>query len=124
MPVAHRDKAIADFESRPEVMILLVSLKAAAMGLNLTAANHVVLVDLWWNPTTEEQAIDRAHRIGQERTVHVTRLVVPGTVEDRILNLQEKKRLLVASALGGEADTTATNNQLKMADLVDLIGSA
>lgn len=58
--------------------MLLVSLKAAALGLNLTAANHVVLLDLWWNPTTEEQAIDRAHRIGQARAVHVTRITIEG----------------------------------------------
>ena len=58
--------------------MLLVSLKAAALGLNLTAANHVVLLDLWWNPTTEEQAIDRAHRIGQARAVHVTRVTIEG----------------------------------------------
>jgi SNF2 family DNA or RNA helicase len=58
--------------------VLLVSLKAAALGLNLTAANHVVLLDLWWNPTTEEQAIDRAHRIGQARAVHVTRVTIEG----------------------------------------------
>eukprot|EP00878_Enallax_costatus_P034919 GHUV01038866.1.p1 GENE.GHUV01038866.1~~GHUV01038866.1.p1 ORF type:complete len:120 (+),score=30.05 GHUV01038866.1:31-390(+) len=64
------------------------SLKAAALGLNLTVANHVVLMDLWWNPTTEEQAIDRAHRIGQTRPVQVSRITVPGTVEERILELQ------------------------------------
>ena len=55
-------------------------------------ANHVVLMDLWWNPCVEEQAIDRAHRIGQSRTVHVTRLTVKGSVEERILELQERKR--------------------------------
>ena len=60
--------------------MLLVSLKAAALGLNLTAANHVVLLDLWWNPTTEEQAIDRAHRIGQARAVHVTRVTIEGAL--------------------------------------------
>ena len=64
MSVSHRERAITDFEEKADVMVLLVSLKAAALGLNLTVANHVVLMDLWWNPTTEEQAIDRAHRIG------------------------------------------------------------
>jgi SNF2 family DNA or RNA helicase len=58
--------------------VLIVSLKAAALGLNLCAANHVVLLDLWWNPAVEEQAIDRAHRIGQKRTVHVTRITIAG----------------------------------------------
>ncbi len=60
--------------------MLLVSLKAASLGLNLTAANHVVLMDLWWNPSVEEQAIDRAHRIGQARTVLVLRLTVAGAL--------------------------------------------
>jgi SNF2 family DNA or RNA helicase len=88
MTVAQRERAIEEFEKKDDVLVLVVSLKAAALGLNLTVANHVVLLDLWWNPTTEEQAIDRAHRIGQTRTVHVTRLTVPGTVEERILELQ------------------------------------
>lgn len=72
MTIAQRERAVADFEGRPEVFILLVSLKAAALGLNLVAANHVVLMDLWWNPTQEAQAIDRAHRMGQTREVSAT----------------------------------------------------
>lgn len=60
--------------------MLLVSLKAASLGLNLTAANHVVLMDLWWNPSVEEQAIDRAHRIGQSRTVRVMRITIAGAL--------------------------------------------
>lgn len=59
---------------------MLVSLKAASLGLNLTAANHVILLDLWWNPAVEEQAIDRAHRIGQSRDVHVMRVTVRGDI--------------------------------------------
>ena len=65
-------------QSKSGADVLMVSLKAAALGLNLTAANHVVLLDLWWNPTVEEQAIDRAHRIGQTRAVHVTRITIEG----------------------------------------------
>lgn len=65
-----------------------MSLKAASLGLNMVAACHVLLLDLWWNPTTEDQAIDRAHRIGQTRPVTVLRLTVRDTVEDRILALQ------------------------------------
>ena len=71
-----------------QVSVMLVSLKAASLGLNLIAASHVVLLDLWWNPATEEQAIDRAHRIGQTRPVHVARFTVTDTIEDRILELQ------------------------------------
>lgn len=67
---------------------MLMSLKAGNLGLNMVAACHVILLDLWWNPTTEDQAIDRAHRIGQTRTVTVTRIAIKNTVEDRILALQ------------------------------------
>ena len=67
---------------------MIMSLKAASLGLNMIVACHVLLLDLWWNPTTEDQAIDRAHRIGQTRTVKVLRLTVRDTVEDRILALQ------------------------------------
>lgn len=67
---------------------MLMSLKAGNLGLNMVAACHVILLDLWWNPTTEDQAIDRAHRIGQTRPVTVSRLTIQDTVEDRILALQ------------------------------------
>ncbi|GIM06399.1 hypothetical protein Vretimale_10704 [Volvox reticuliferus] len=117
MTVANRERAIQDFESKPEVMVLLVSLKAAALGVNLTVANHVVLMDLWWNPTTEEQAIDRAHRIGQTRTVHVTRITIAGSVEDRILELQQVKKELVAAALSEGRDGNAAAGRLTLDDL-------
>lgn len=67
---------------------MIMCLKAASLGLNLIVASHVLMLDLWWNPTTEDQAIDRAHRIGQTRPVTVVRLTVRDTVEDRILALQ------------------------------------
>lgn len=67
---------------------MLMSLKAGNLGLNMVAACHVILLDLWWNPTTEDQAIDRAHRIGQTKPVTVTRITIQDTVEDRILALQ------------------------------------
>ncbi|KAJ0475858.1 putative DNA helicase [Helianthus annuus] len=83
-----------------QVTVMLMSLKAGNLGLNMVAASHVILFDLWWNPTTEDQAIDRAHRIGQTRAVTVSRLTVKDTVEDRILALQDEKRKMVASAFG------------------------
>jgi hypothetical protein len=67
---------------------MLMSLKAGNLGLNMVAASRVILLDLWWNPTTEDQAVDRAHRIGQTRPVTVTRITIKDTVEDRILALQ------------------------------------
>jgi hypothetical protein len=67
---------------------MIMSLKAASLGLNMVSACHVLLLDVWWNPTTEDQAIDRAHRIGQTRAVNVSRFTVKNTIEDRILALQ------------------------------------
>nr|XP_043612556.1 helicase-like transcription factor CHR28 [Erigeron canadensis] len=100
MSLASRDRAVKEFNTDPEVIVMLMSLKAGNLGLNMVAACHVILLDLWWNPTTEDQAIDRAHRIGQTRPVTVTRLTIKDTVEDRILALQEEKRKMVASAFG------------------------
>ncbi|KAK9831907.1 hypothetical protein WJX81_008001 [Elliptochloris bilobata] len=118
MSISAREAAIASFQSKSGADVLLVSLKAAALGLNLTAANHVVLLDLWWNPTTEEQAIDRAHRIGQARAVHVTRITIEGTVEDKILQLQERKRAMAETALGdSDGGLRAAAGRLTMQDL-------
>ncbi|KAF5765014.1 putative DNA helicase chromatin remodeling SNF2 family [Helianthus annuus] len=102
MSVVARDKAVKDFNKLPEVTVIIMSLKAASLGLNMVAACHVILLDLWWNPTIEDQAIDRAHRIGQTRPVTVLRLAVKDTIEDRILALQKKKREMVASAFGDD----------------------
>ncbi|XP_042966159.1 helicase-like transcription factor CHR28 isoform X1 [Carya illinoinensis] len=100
MTLGARDRAVRDFNTDPEVTVMLMSLKAGNLGLNMVAACHVILLDLWWNPTTEDQAVDRAHRIGQTRPVTVTRITIKDTVEDRILALQEEKRKMVASAFG------------------------
>ncbi|KMT04336.1 hypothetical protein BVRB_8g184110 [Beta vulgaris subsp. vulgaris] len=119
MSVAARDKAVRDFNTLPEVTVMIMSLKAASLGLNMVAACHVLLLDLWWNPTTEDQAIDRAHRIGQTRPVTVVRLTVKDTVEDRILALQQKKRELVASAFG-EDEKGSRQSRLTVQDLTYL----
>jgi SNF2 family DNA or RNA helicase len=100
-----RDRAgvTAAFQSDQGPPVMLVSLKAGGSGLNLTAADHVFLCDPWWNPAVEDQAADRAHRIGQQRPVTIYRLVATDTVEERILALQAQKRGLVDAALGDEA---------------------
>ncbi|KAD4982373.1 hypothetical protein R6Q59_001972 [Mikania micrantha] len=116
MSIAARDKAVKDFNTLPEVNVMIMSLKAASLGLNMVAACHVLLLDLWWNPTTEDQAVDRAHRIGQTRPVSVLRLTVKDTVEDRILALQQKKREMVASAFG-EDETGSRQTRLTVDDL-------
>lgn len=84
MSIPARAKTIERFRNDPGLEILLVSLKAAALGLNLVMANHVMLLDLWWNPAVDEQAIDRAHRLGQTKTVHVARFTIMGAGPRRI----------------------------------------
>ncbi|XP_010533886.1 PREDICTED: helicase-like transcription factor CHR28 isoform X2 [Tarenaya hassleriana] len=116
MSVVARDKAVTDFNTLPEVSVMIMSLKAASLGLNMVAACHVLMLDLWWNPTTEDQAIDRAHRIGQTRPVTVVRFTVKDTVEDRILALQQKKRMMVASAFG-EDEKGSRQSHLSVDDL-------
>ncbi len=98
-----RDRAgvVATFQDPDGPPVLLASLKAGGLGINLTAADHVFILDPWWNPAAEDQAADRAHRIGQNRPVMVYRLVAEDTVEEGILALQEKKRALSEAALGG-----------------------
>ncbi len=95
-----RGEVVARFQSDDGPPVMLISLKAGGVGLNLTAADHVFLCDPWWNPAAEAQAADRAHRIGQDKPVFVYRLVSEGTVEERILSLQERKRALFDAALG------------------------
>jgi SNF2 family DNA or RNA helicase len=102
-----RGGVVAAFQDAAGPPVLLISLKAGGTGLNLTAADHVFLCDPWWNPAAEDQAADRAHRIGQDRPVMVYRLVSKDTVEERILALQTRKRALADAALG-EADRAAS----------------
>jgi SNF2 family DNA or RNA helicase len=99
------------------VGVFLISLKAGGTGLNLTAADTVVHFDPWWNPAVEQQATDRAHRIGQTRVVSVYRLVAAGTIEEKILQLKQKKRELVASVLSEDAGGT---KKLTKSDLDEL----
>lgn len=98
-----RNAAVLDFTDQHDCKIMLVSLKAGNSGLNLVAASQVIVFDPFWNPYIEEQAIDRAHRIGQQRQVQVHRILVEKTVEDRILELQEKKREVIEGALDENA---------------------
>jgi len=101
-PASEREERVAAFQ-RGEGDVFLISLKAGGTGLNLTAADYVAHLDPWWNPAAEDQATDRAHRIGQTKTVSVIRLIAEGTIEEAILALHEEKRDL-ASSLLSEAD--------------------
>jgi superfamily II DNA or RNA helicase len=98
-----RQAVIDQFQSPDGPPVFLLSLKAGGTGLNLTAADYVVHLDPWWNPAVEQQATDRAHRIGQDKPVVSCRLIAEGTVEERILELQDAKRDLADAAIGGEA---------------------
>jgi superfamily II DNA or RNA helicase len=108
-----RGAVVERFQAADGPPIMLVSLKAGGAGLNLTAADHVFLCDPWWNPAVEQQAADRTHRIGQTRPVFVYRLVSTGTVEERILTLQDSKRALMDAALAdGAAAAGLTRDDL------------
>ena len=115
-----RDRAacVARFQTDADCGVFLISLKAGGLGLNLTAAEYVFLLDPWWNPAVEAQAIDRAHRIGQTRTVIAYRLLARGTVEDKVAELQKQKRELADALLGGP---TASLGGLTREDLALLL---
>jgi superfamily II DNA or RNA helicase len=115
-----RDRAerVERFQSDPNVTAFLISLKAGGVGLNLTAADYVFILDPWWNPAAEAQAIDRAHRIGQSRHVIACRLLSRDTVEERVAELQEKKRGLVSALMD---EPTALSGRLSRSDLEALL---
>ncbi len=106
-----RGAVVAGFQVDAGPPVMLISLKAGGTGLNLTAADHVFLLDPWWNPAVEDQAADRAHRIGQDKSVMVYRLVAKDTVEEGILALQDKKRRLAEAALGGAGQAAAITRE-------------
>ena len=101
----NRGAVVERFQTAPEGCVFLISLKAGGAGLNLTAADYVFLMDPWWNPAAEAQAVDRAHRIGRTRPVHVYRVLTKGTVEARVVELQDRKSDLARTALEGAATT-------------------
>jgi SNF2 family DNA or RNA helicase len=109
-----RKREVARFQSDPDCPAFLISLKAGGHGLNLTAAQYVFLLDPWWNPAVEAQAIDRAHRIGQERPVFAYRMIAQDTVEERVLELQKHKRELAEAIFAGDKSllTTLTADDL------------
>jgi SNF2 family DNA or RNA helicase len=86
-----REKAVTNFQENEGLRVFLISLRAGGTGLNLTAADYVYLLDPWWNPAVENQAIDRCYRIGQDKKVFAYRMICKDTVEEKIMNLQSKK---------------------------------
>ena len=100
MTLANRDKAISKFTNDPNIDVFLISLKAGGVALNLTAASVVFLLDPWWNPAVEQQAQDRIHRLGQYKPMKTIHLIAAGTIEERIMKLQEKKKLIFEGTVG------------------------
>jgi len=100
LPMTSKNNMIISFQTDATLKVLLISLKAGGEGLNLQAADHIFLMDPWWNPASELQAIQRAHRIGQTRPVHATRLVASDTIEEKILELQQKKQSVFDITVG------------------------
>ncbi|CAI5954265.1 unnamed protein product [Closterium sp. NIES-65] len=114
MSQQQRERAINELKDNPKVEVLLVSLKAGGVGLNLTAASHAFVMDPWWNPSVEEQAVMRVHRIGQTRPVTVTRFIVRDSVEERMQKVQLRKDQMVQGALMDDGARSARINELKM----------
>ncbi|GAA4302879.1 DEAD/DEAH box helicase [Nibribacter koreensis] len=113
-----RGSKVDNFQSKPEVRVFLISLKAGGTGLNLTAADYVYLVDPWWNPAVENQAIDRAHRIGQHQNVVAVRLICPDTIEEKIMTLQTAKKELAKNLVKTDEPFL---NTLSKQDLLHLV---
>jgi SNF2 family DNA or RNA helicase len=110
----NREKIVNSFQNDPENKIFLISLKAGGVGLNLTAADYVFILDPWWNPASEMQAMNRAHRIGQDKSVFVYRYITSNSIEEKIVRLQERKSRL--------ADTfISSNNPLKDLDIQQIL---
>ncbi len=101
--VRNRKEAINTFQENKDVNLFLLSLRAGGVGINLTAADYVILFDPWWNPAVETQAADRAHRIGQTRKVIVYKMIVKDTIEEKMLELQERKKNLVKELITTES---------------------
>ncbi|XP_076960860.1 DNA repair protein RAD5A-like [Bidens hawaiensis] len=109
-----REKVIKQFSEENDIMVLLMSLKAGGVGINLTAASNAFVMDPWWNPAVEEQAVMRIHRIGQTKSVSIKRFIVKGTVEERMEAVQARKQRMISGALTDQEVRTARIEELKM----------
>ena len=119
-PQKERDAMVRRFQGEGGPLIFLLSLKAGGTGLNLTAANHVFHLDRWWNPAVEDQATDRAFRIGQTRDVQVRMMITAGTLEERIDEVIDGKKRLAGSILSGGEDWIVSLSDDELRDLLTL----
>ncbi len=111
---------VDEFNEEKEKRVFLISLKAGGIGLNLTSADTVIHFDPWWNPSVEDQATDRAHRFGQKNTVQVIKLIAKGTIEEKILKLQENKKDLISQFVNGSLANENILKNLSDKEIVDL----
>jgi SNF2 family DNA or RNA helicase len=114
-----RQTVVNNFQNNPAIRVFLISLKAGGTGLNLTEADYVYLIDPWWNPAVENQAIDRSYRIGQEKAVMAVRLICPDTVEEKIIKLQATKRALSNDLLKTEASFFTSITKAEWLSMLD-----
>ena len=110
-----RERVIRNFQDDPENRIFLISLKAGGVGLNLTSADYVFIIDPWWNPAAENQAINRAHRIGQDKKLFVYRFITEGSIEEKIQQLQNRKSSLADKFIN-------SNNPFKAVTKEEIMG--
>jgi SNF2 family DNA or RNA helicase len=117
----NRESVVHNFQTNKNIRVFLISLKAGGTGLNLTAADYVYIVDPWWNPAVENQAIDRSYRIGQKKNVVAVRLITPGTIEEKIVKLQNTKK-----ELSDKLIKTATSylNGISKTELLSLLSES
>lgn len=114
----NRAEKVKNFQENPEVRVFLISLKAGGVGLNLTEAEYVYLVDPWWNPAVENQAIDRVYRIGQKNKVIAVRLICPNTIEDKMLKLQASKKELASKLVSSESEIFKSFNRTELLEVL------
>ncbi len=117
----NRMDVVRQFNGRPDIPVFLISLKAGGVGLNLTGADTVVHFDPWWNPAVEDQATDRAHRIGQKKTVYCLKLITKNTVEEKVLALQKKKQAVIDATISAESADAAVMKSLAWEDIQDIL---
>ncbi|MBW4875115.1 MAG: SWF/SNF helicase family protein, partial [Paeniclostridium sp.] len=116
-----RIKLVNEFNENNNKKVFLISLKAGGTGLNLTSANTVIHFDPWWNISVENQASDRAHRLGQKQVVEVIKLIAKGTIEEKIIKLQEEKIKLIDDIISNELSDSATLKSLSNDEILDLL---
>jgi SNF2 family DNA or RNA helicase len=102
-PAAERQNIVNQFQEDQTIQVFLMSLKAGGVGLTLTAADYVYIVDPWWNPAVEDQAIDRTHRIGQNKAIFAYKMICKDSIEEKIIQLQEKKKSIVKELISEDA---------------------